>query len=391
MEPKGFLFSVASAGIKKTGTSDMALIYSQTAAAAAATFTTNKVKAAHVWQGMKKIRSGKARAVVVNSGNANACTGWLGMRDAMEIARLAGEGLDVPEKLVYPCSTGVIGVRLPIMKIKPAVRKMVLGLGSASLEDAARAIMTTDTFPKFLSVKLRVGAREGTISAIAKGAGMIAPDMATMLAFIMTDIAVEQRALKTALRDAVERSFNRITIDGDRSTNDTALIMANGTLGNRAITTESRRYALFSKALTEVTYGLSKMIAQDGEGATKLIEVEVKGARTEAEAKKGALKVANSMLVKTALYGADPNWGRVMAALGSSGIGILEEKTDMHFGDVRVVMKGTSTGAEREARRVLKKKEVKITVNLHLGRGRASVLTCDLTEDYVRINAEYTS
>jgi glutamate N-acetyltransferase/amino-acid N-acetyltransferase len=391
MKPKGFKFSVAQAGIKYSGRNDMALIYSKTEASAAATFTTNKVKAAHVWLGMKKIRPGKARAVIVNSGNANACTGWPGMRDADEMARLVGEGLDVPEKYVYPCSTGVIGVRLPMQKMKPAIKEMAEGLGSATLKDAACAIMTTDTFPKYASMKVKVGSREGVIAGVAKGAGMIAPNMATMLAFIMTDIAVEHAALKSALGDVVERSFNRITIDGDRSTNDTALIMANGALGNSPVTTSSSRYKTFAKALNELTYELSKMIATDGEGATKLIEIEVKGARSEAEAKQGALKVANSMLVKTALYGADPNWGRIMAALGSSGIEIKEEKTDVSLGGVPVVLRGVSTGAEREARRKLKKKEVKITVDLHLGSGRATVLTCDLTEGYIKENAEYTS
>lgn len=391
MKPRGFLFSVARAGIKESGATDMALIYSESDASAAATFTTNKVKAAHVWLGMKKIKSGRARAVIVNSGNANACTGWPGMRDAEELAGVVGESLGIPEKLVYPCATGVIGVRLPVEKMKPKIREMAESLGSAKLKEAARAIMTTDTFPKCVSKKLKVGSKEGVMAGIAKGAGMIAPNMATMLCFIMTDITVEPGALKLALREAVEQSFNRITIDGDRSTNDTALVMANGALGNTPITAESQRFNKFRKALAELTYELSRMIAKDGEGATKLIEVEVKGARTEAEAKKGALKVANSMLVKTALYGADPNWGRIMAALGSSGIDIKEEKTDMFIGGVKVVLRGMSTGSEKLARGKLKKKEVKISIDLHLGRGRASVLTCDLTEEYVKFNAEYST
>ncbi|NIM68389.1 MAG: ornithine acetyltransferase, partial [Armatimonadetes bacterium] len=207
----------------------------------------------------------------------------------------------VPDRHVYPCSTGVIGVRLPMNRISTAIKEMTDSLGSAKLKDAARAIMTTDTFPKYVSRKVKVGSKEGVIAGIAKGAGMIAPNMATMLCFLMTDIAVEPAALKAALRDAVERSFNLITIDGDRSTNDTALIMANGVIGNSLITMTSSRYKAFAKALNEVTYELSKMIATDGEGATKLIEIAVKGARSEVEAKRGAMKVANSMLVKTAL------------------------------------------------------------------------------------------
>jgi glutamate N-acetyltransferase/amino-acid N-acetyltransferase len=391
MKPKGFKFSVAQAGTKYKNRTDMALIYSERESSAAATFTTNKVKAAHVWLGMKKIRSGKGRAVVVSAGNANACTGWPGMRDIETMARLAGEGLQIPGKRVYPCTTGVIGVRMPMEKVSRGIKELTHSLGKAKLKDVARAIMTTDTFPKYVSQKVKVGSKEGVIAGVAKGAGMIAPNMATMLCFLVTDIAVEPAALKAALRDAVEHSFNRITIDGDRSTNDTALIMANGALENSPITTTSSRYKAFANALNEVTYELSKMIATDGEGATKLIEITVKGALSEAEAKRGALKVANSMLVKTAIYGADPNWGRIMAALGSSGIEIKEEKTSVSLGGVKVYLRGMPTGAEREARRKLKKKEVGITIDLHLGTGKATVLTCDLTEGYIKENAEYTS
>jgi glutamate N-acetyltransferase/amino-acid N-acetyltransferase len=391
MKPKGFRFSVAQAEVKYKGRTDMALIYSEREAAAAATFTTNKVKAAPIWLGMKKIRSGKARAVVVNAGNANACTGWQGMRDAEETARLAGEALGVPAKHVYPSSTGVIGVRMPMRKVARGIKELTETIGSAKLKDVAQAIMTTDTFPKHFARKVKIGSKEGVIAGVAKGAGMIAPNMATMLCFLMTDIAVEPAALKAALRDAVEHSFNRITIDGDRSTNDTALIMANGAIGNNPITVDSRHFKAFAKALNDVTYELSRMIAKDGEGATKLIEVSVKGARSEAEAKRGALKVANSMLVKTAIYGQDPNWGRIMSSLGSSGIEVKEEMADVYLGGVCVFMRGNATGAEGEARRKLKKKEVAITIDLHLGKGKATVLTCDLTEGYIKENAEYTS
>ncbi|MEJ2323234.1 MAG: bifunctional glutamate N-acetyltransferase/amino-acid acetyltransferase ArgJ [Nitrospirota bacterium] len=391
MRPKGFLFSVARAGIKKSGAVDMCLIYSETDAAAAATFTTNKVKAAPVWLGMKRIRAGRARAVVVNSGNANSCTGWPGMRDAEETARVAAGALGVSEKLIFPCSTGVIGVRLPLDKMRPTIKEMAASLGSAKLKEAAQAIMTTDAYPKYSTRKVKLGSKEGVIAGIAKGAGMIAPNMATMLCFLMTDIAVEPKALRLALREAVEHSFNRITVDGDRSTNDTALVMANGALGNTPISANSRRYPAFRKALSEVTYELSRMIASDGEGATKLVEVEVRGARSDEDAKRGAFKVANSILVKSALHGADPNWGRILVALGTSGIEVKQEKTDVFIGGVKVVLRGVSTGSEREARRKLKKKEVNITVDLHLGQGRASVLTCDLTEEYVRFNSEYTT
>jgi glutamate N-acetyltransferase/amino-acid N-acetyltransferase len=391
MLPRGFHLSVASAGIKTPDRSDMALICSDTEASISGTFTTNRVKAAPVQLNMRRIRSGRGRAVVVNSGNANACTGRAGMRDARETAALMGKILGVPERLVYVCSTGVIGVPLPMEKIKRGIKRLARDMGNAGLEDAARAIMTTDTFPKFLSRTLKVGRREGVVSAICKGAGMIAPDMATMLCFLMTDIAVEQSALTAALKEAVEHSFNRVTVDGDRSTNDTVLAMSNGMLGNPVITGKSSNFNKFGRMLSEITYELSRQIARDGEGATKLIEVELRGARSGAEAKKGALAVANSLLVKTAIYGSDPNWGRIIASLGASGISIKEEKTDISLCGIKLFSKGKATGREAEARKALRKKEVKVGVDLNLGRAAARVLTCDLTEEYVSVNAEYTS
>lgn len=389
--PRGFLLSAAGAAIKRPGRNDMALIFSEANAAAAGTFTTNRIKAAPVRLDMRRIRSGRGRAVVVNSGNANACTGKRGMLDAEETASLAAGHLGIPDKLVYVCSTGVIGVPLPMRRMRPALKTLAKGLGSASLEDAARAIMTTDTVPKFLSTKIRVGLREGIISAICKGAGMIDPSMATMLSFIMTDVAVEGKAFALALREAVDGSFNSITIDGDRSTNDTVLLLANGMLGNSPLREGSADFRRFKAALSGVTGKLAEMIARDGEGATRLVEVEVMGARTEAEARRGAKAVANSLLVKTALYGGDPNWGRVMAVLGASGISIKEEKTDVFFGRVKVAGRGAATGKEQEARKELKGREVRIRAALNIGRARARVLTCDLTEEYVRINAEYTT
>lgn len=393
--PRGFLFSVAEAGIKKPGRPDMALIYSEAEASAAGTFTTNRVKAAPVRLDMKRIRSGRARAIVVNSGNANACTGAMGMRNAEEIAALAGAGLGVPESLVYVCSTGVIGVQLPMDRMRPQIGKMAEAMasnpGGAGIEDAARAMMTTDTFPKLASRRLRIGGREGTISGICKGAGMIEPRMATMLAFIMTDIAVGKTALKAALREAVENSFNRVTVEGDTSTNDTVLALANGMLGNREITTRSRYFRAFKTALSAVTYELSRMIAMDGEGATKLIEIELLGAKTDGQARKAAFTVANSVLVKTALYGRDPNPGRIMAALGRAGIEFREEKIDIHIGGAKVISRGLLTDRLAEAREALKGREVRITIDLRSGRAGAKVITCDLSEEFVRLNAQYTT
>jgi len=383
---------VAEAAIKKPGRPDMALILSESDASVAAMFTRNRVKAAPVRLDMARVRSGLARAVVVNSGNANACTGVRGMKDAVEAAALAARGLGVPEGRVLVCSTGVIGVPMPMDRVRPAVAALVEKAGGSGLEEAARAIMTTDSFPKFISQEVRAGGRAGVIAGICKGAGMIAPDMATMLCFIMTDLAVEKRALKAALREAVRDSFNLITIDGDMSTNDTVIAMANGMAGNRPLAEGSRDFRAFSSALSEVCSGLARMIARDGEGATRLVEIEVSGARDEAQARRAALSLANSLLLKTAIHGGDPNVGRVMAALGAAGVGIREESTDVYMGRLRVVRRGVvDAAAALRAAAELRGEEVSISVRLGLGHGRARALTCDISEEYVRIYAEYTT
>ncbi len=389
MIPKGFLFSTVEASIKYPNRKDLALIYSEVEANVAGTFTTNKVKAAPVRLDMKKIRSGRGKAIVINSGNANACTGRKGLQDATEIASLVASGLHIKPSLVYVCSTGVIGVPMPMERVKRKIPELVSNLGMSTIEDVARAIMTTDTFPKIVHKRIKIGDMAGVIIGICKGAGMIWPNMATMLCFVMTDIAVEQRTLDKTLKDAVQQSFNRITVDGDRSTNDTVLIMANGVLSNPLITEKSESYASFKKALHELTLELSRFVVKDGEGATKLIEIEVKGAKSKAEAEKAAFAVANSNLVKTALYGNDPNWGRIMAALGYSNIMIKEERVDINFGKIKIVSKGIGTGREKEATKILREKEVKIIINLSLGRSSAKVSTCDLTEEYIKANKAY--
>lgn len=391
MTPKGFLFSTVEAAIKKPGRKDLALIYSEVEASIAGTFTTNKVKAAPVKLDIKKIRSGKGQAIVINSGNANACTGKKGMKDAADMVSLVAKRLNIKPSLVYVCSTGVIGAPMPIERIRPKISELADNLGRATIEDVAEAIMTTDRFPKIVKKKVKMGNKVGSIVGICKGAGMIWPDMATMLCFIVTDVAVKQKTLHKVLNDAVKKSFNRITIDGDRSTNDTALIIANGMLGNPQITEKSGTYPAFKKVLHEVTFELSKLIVKDGEGATKFIEIEVKGARNEADAEKAAFAVANSNLVKTAIYGNDANWGRIMAALGYSGVAIKEEKIDIYFGKLRIANKGLTTGKDKEAGEVLRGKDIKIIIDLHLGRSSAKVLTCDLTEEYIRVNAAYRS
>jgi glutamate N-acetyltransferase/amino-acid N-acetyltransferase len=389
MGPKGFLFSTVDAAIKKPGRKDLALIVSRSEASIAGMFTTNKVKAAPVKLDMEKIRSGRAQAIIVNSGNANACTGKKGMQDAREIVSLVADGLMVKPSLVYICSTGVIGVPLPMNRIRPNISKLMVGLGKSTVEDVAKAIMTTDTSPKIVTRKIKIGGKTGTMTGICKGAGMICPHIATMLCFVMTDIAVRQKTLDKVLQGVINNSFNSITVDGDRSTNDTVLIMANGMLGNKHITEKSSSYHLFKKALNDVTYELSRMIIKDGEGATKLIEIQVRGASSEADARKAAFSVANSNLVKAAIYGNDVNWGRIMAALGHSGIALKEDRTDIYFGKIAIVKEGTDTGKERKAREIIKRKEFTIVIDLNIGKAYAKVLTCDLTEDYVKINASY--
>lgn len=388
--PKGFLFSAGEAAIKKPGRKDIALIYSETGANIAGAFTTNRIKAAPVKLNIKKIKSGRGQAIIINSGNANACTGKKGLEDAAETASLIAKNLKIKPSLVYVCSTGVIGTLMPMDRIKPKIPELTANSGRSCLEDVAAAIMTTDTFPKIVKKKIRIKNRTGVIAGICKGAGMICPNMATMLCFIITDVAVEKRTLNTAIKDSVKKSFNRITIDGDMSTNDTTLIMANGMLGNPELTERSASYKIFRKTLDEITYELSKLIVRDGEGATKFIEIEVKNAINEKEAERAAFAVANSNLVKTAIYGNDANWGRIMAALGYSGIELKEEKVAILFGDIKLVSRGVSTGKDSEANEYLKNnKEIKILINLNRGKSSAKVLTCDLTEEYIRVNAEY--
>lgn len=389
MTPEGFLFSTAEAAIKKPGRKDLALIYSEKEAVMSGMFTFNKIKAAPVRLDMKRIKQGRGQAIVVNSGNANACTGKQGMMDAMKMTSLTAKELKLKQNLVYVCSTGVIGTPMPMERIRHGISDLINGIGKSAIHDVAAAIMTTDTFPKVVSKKIKVGNKTATVTGVCKGAGMICPKMATMLCFIITDINITKSALDSALRKAVHGSFNRITVDGGVSTNDTVLAMANAMAGNALIKEGSAAFKTFSSALSGICYELGKMVVQDGEGATKLVEIEVKNARNEADAEKGAFAIADSMLVKTAIYGCDANWGRVMAALGHSGIMIKEEKTDILLNGIKLVSKGIGTGRDVEANERLKAKVIKMVVDLHLGKGKARVLTCDLTEDYVRINAEY--
>ncbi len=385
----GFSFSGISAGIKKTGKPDLAIIFSESPAVIAGVFTTNKVKAAPVKLDMKRIRSSKGQAIVINSGNANACTGEAGHKNAEEMTRLAAEELGIRKSLVYVSSTGKIGKPLPMAKIRKAIPLAAKNLSPLSLDKAASAIMTTDTVRKVVSKKIRIGGRTATIAAMAKGSGMISPDMATMLSYIITDIAITPHALKSALKESVKRSFNRLIVDNDMSTNDTVMIMANGKLENTAIKKTSAEYRKFEDTLSELTYALAKMIAVDGEGATKFIEINVKGARSERDAEKAARAVANSMLVKTAIYGNDPNWGRIISAVGYSGAAVNEKKVDLYINKCKLVSCGAENPGVKISKRLLADKDINITIDLGAGNKSSSVLTCDLTEEYIKINAEY--
>lgn len=389
MKPRGFLFSAVEANIKKPGRKDLALIYSDTEANVAGVFTTNRIKAAPVLLNMKRIKSNRGQAIIVNSGNANACTGKKGREDAIEITNLAAKYLKIKPSLVYASSTGVIGTPMPMERIRPKIFELVNGLGSATIEDVAEAIMTTDTFPKVVKKTLKIKDTRGVIAGICKGAGMICPKMATMLCFIVTDLDIEKNVLNNGLHLAVENSFNKITVDGDMSTNDMVMIIANGRARNEPVDENSRYVSVFKDVISELTYELSRLIVKDAEGATKVIEVEVKNAKSKKDAEIAAFAVANSNLVKTAIYGNDSNWGRIMSALGYSGANIIESKIDIYMGNILIVKNGMGTGKDRLASEYLKNKEIKIIIDLHQGNYSTTILTCDLTEQYIKINASY--
>lgn len=386
----GFSAGTAFAAIKQVDKRDIAVIYSDVPAAAAGVFTLNRVKAAPVLLTMQNLSDGTARAVVVNSGNANACNGQQGLKDAKAMAAVTAEALGIPAEAVLVASTGVIGRKMPMEKILPGIRTAAGQLAPENGHLAAEAIMTTDTFPKEAAVRLELGGQQVTIGAMAKGSGMIHPNMATMLCFITTDAAVTPGCLKQALKYAADRSFNLVTVDGDTSTNDMAVILANGMAGNELIREENSDYTRFRDALTEVCVRLARDIARDGEGATKLITVEVIGAAAEKDARLVARAVAGSNLVKAAVFGKDANWGRIICAAGYSGAGFDPEKVDIFLGDVQVASQGGSVDfSEERALEILEQDAVTITLNLNSGDGRATAWGCDLSYDYIKINADY--
>jgi len=386
--PEGFQAGATCAGIKKEDKLDLGILFSEAPCVATALFTTNKVKAAPIVLCQERLQGGRAVAVVVNSGCANAFTGEQGLRDAAEMAGLAAERLGVSPEDVLVASTGVIGQQLPMEQIRAGIGQIVLSTeGGHSL---VKAMMTTDTVPK--EVAARVVDSEFTIGGVVKGSGMIHPDLATMLCFLTTDAAIDLDFLKLALRKAVDISFNMVSIDGDTSTNDTVLIMANGLAGNKPISPDSRQASVFQQALDRVCIYLAKSIARDGEGAGKLIEVIVSGASSVAEARSAARTIVNSSLVKTAVYGNDPNWGRIVAAVGRSGVEVVESKIDLYIGDICVVKGGTPLPFDKKSVvEVLKGSEISIDLNLNLGVATVTAWGCDLSEEYVTINSKYTT
>jgi len=389
----GFLASVTSAEVKKGNSrSDLGLIFSEVPAVAAGVFTRNQVKAAPVQIDLKRIVQQEGRAVLVNSGNANACTGSGGLSDARKLSRQISQALSIPDSQVFLASTGVIGQRLPMSRMIKAVPSLIQSLSPYGLPLVAEAMMTTDTFPKIVSKEMNIGKQKVHLVGLAKGAGMMHPNMATMLCLVLTDLAVSPALLDRLLRKATDQSFHRITVDGDTSTNDLVLVLANGLAGNAVLDTPQTTGArIFSRALDQILLKLARMIVQDGEGATKEVIIRIEGTRTEEEARTLAMTVALSPLVKTALFGEDANWGRILAALGRSGVPFHPEHVDIHFNNIQIVKNGVSKGPKAETRAglVLKKPTLTIRIDMHQGTFKTKVYTCDLSLDYVRINADY--
>lgn len=385
--PQGFHAAGISAGIKVKSKKDMAMIVSEVDAVVGATFTTNQIKAGPVKVSMQYVRNGKVRGVVVNSGCANACTGVKGLTDAKKMADLACRVHKFKPRQMLVCSTGKIGTTLPMNKVEKGIKKLAMRIAPEGGAQAAEAIMTTDTFSKQCALSLEIDGRKVTIGAMAKGAGMIHPNMATMLGFLTTDAAIDKRTLQRCLEDCVEHSFNRISVDGDTSTNDTVLAFANGLAGNNTIKSFHPQFESFRSALCLVLKKLSHMIVEDGEGISRIVEVSVKGAAKAADAHLIAEAIVRSALVRTSWAGGQPNWGRIMDVIGYCGAKVREELVEIYYDGLAAVRGGIATNTPMsKLRKVARKKYFMITVNLNLGKGEYSLLTNDLTEEYVRFN-----
>lgn len=387
---KGFTAAGVKAGIKKSGNLDVAVIYTKTQAVVAGTFTQNKVAAAPVYVSKEVVATGTAHAIVANAGCANACTGQQGLDDAHKMAQIAADELGVNANDVIVGSTGVIGVNLPMDKLEAGIKDAVANLSDDGSDNAGRAIITTDTHSKSVTCEFELSGKTVRMGAIAKGSGMIRPNMATMLCYITTDIAIDQALLQKAVSGCVEKSFNMISVDGDMSTNDMVIVLANGEANNAKITEENTDYQIFFDKLMMLCTELAKQIAADGEGASKFLTINVKGAKSFTDAKTVGMAIANSPLVKTAFFGEDPNWGRVICAVGYSGADMVPEKTVVKFGGITIFANGTgATYDEKALAHVMKEKDIVIDIELNMGQEDATVWSCDLSYEYVKINGEY--
>lgn len=387
---KGFTAAGVKAGIKKSGNLDVAVIYTKTQAVVAGTFTQNKVAAAPVYVSKEVVATGTAHAIVANAGCANACTGQQGLDDAHKMAQIVADELGVNADDVIVGSTGVIGVSLPMDKLEAGIKDAVANLSADGSGNAGRAIITTDTHSKSVTCEFELSGKTVRMGAIAKGSGMIRPNMATMLCYITTDIAIDQALLQKAVSGCVEKSFNMISVDGDMSTNDMVIVLANGEANNAKITEENADYQIFFDKLMMLCTELAKQIAADGEGASKFLTINVKGAKSFADAKTVGMAIANSPLVKTAFFGEDPNWGRVICAVGYSGADMVPEKTVVKFGGITIFANGTgATYDEKALAHVMKEKDIVIDIELNMGQEDATVWSCDLSYEYVKINGEY--
>jgi glutamate N-acetyltransferase / amino-acid N-acetyltransferase len=375
-------------GIKPTPARDLSLVYSSVPATAAGVFTTNRIQAASVRLSRERLAGGVAQAIIASSGCSNVCTGEQGLRDAREMTEIVAQHLRIPESRVLVASTGIIGRYLPMDRIRPALPRLVKALSPQGSRHAAEGIMTTDTQPKEAALRVEIGGRPVTMGAIAKGTGMIHPTMATMFCFVATDLAVERDALQAAIRRAVGGSFNRISVDGDQSTSDTVLILANGLAHPRPLKRGDRRLRPFQQALDALTERLALMLVRDGEGATMLIDIQVRGAKTRRDARAAARAIATSNLSKAAMAGRDPNWGRIVAAVGASGAAVQDDRIGVWFGDEQVAAGGKPADDVRweRVKAELQKATVTVVVDLGLGTAQDHMWTCDLTEEYVKIN-----
>jgi glutamate N-acetyltransferase / amino-acid N-acetyltransferase len=390
--PKGFLAAGTACGLKKNGEKDLAIVVSEELAAASGVFTTNVVKGHSLKLTLEHIKKGFAKAIVINSGNANACVGEQGTVDALEMAESAAKALACSSKEILLGSTGVIGMKLNMPAVRSGIRNAVKALSSDGGHDAERAIMTTDLVPKEAAVELEIQGETVRIGGMAKGSGMIHPNMATMIGVITTDANISHGLLNKALKNIVKKTFNRVSVDGDTSVCDMVVILANGLAENSGIVKDDFEYEKFEKALEKVCTSLAKMVASDGEGATKLVEINVEGAVDAEDAYKVACAVAKSPLVKTAIFGEDANWGRILTAVGYSGADFDPDLVDIYIGKLMVCRNGTALDFdESKAKEILKQKEIEITINLKRGGSADRMWTCDFSYDYIKINGSYRS